>query len=83
MALTDTSPATAQLRTEVFRRMSVAEKALAVEQMSEDARELARCGIRMRHAEYSAEETEHALHRLLVGDDLADKAWPAFSHLRP
>lgn len=83
MALADTSPTTAHMRADVFRRMSAADKALAVEQMSEDARELARCGIRMRHSEYSAEETEHALHRLLVGDDLADKAWPAFSHLRP
>ena len=83
MALTDTSLTTAQMRAEVFRKMSAAEKALAVEQMSEDARELARCGIRMRHSGYSAEETEHALHRLLVGDDLADRAWPTFSHLRP
>ena len=71
------------MRADVFRKMSTAEKALAVKQMSEDTRELARCGIRMRHSEYSAEETEHALHRLLVGDRLADKAWPAFSHLRP
>lgn len=63
--------------------MSVAEKRAAVEQMSEEARELARCGIRMRHGDYSAADTEHALHRLLVGDDLANKAWPAFSHLRP
>lgn len=83
MTLSDTSVATARVRAEVFRRMSVAEKSAAVEQMSEDARELARCGIRMRHAEYTAEDTEHALHRLLVGDALADKAWPAFSHLRP
>jgi hypothetical protein len=83
MTLSDTSVTTVRVRAEVFRQMSVAEKSAAVEQMSEDARELARCGIRMRHPEYTAQDTEHALHRLLVGNALADKAWPAFSHLRP
>lgn len=83
MAPSDTSAATARVRAEVFRRMTVAEKSAIVEQMSEDARELARCGIRTRHPQYSHEDVEHALHRLLVGDDLADKAWPEFSHLRP
>jgi hypothetical protein len=54
-----------------------------VDEMSNDARELARGGIRARHPEYSPDEVEHALHRLLVGDELADRAWPAFKHLRP
>lgn len=54
-----------------------------VEEMSEEARELARIGIRLRHPEYSTDEVEHALHRLLVGDELADKAWPDHTHLRP
>ncbi len=63
--------------------MTSAEKSAAVEQMSEDARELARCGIRGRHSQYTAAEIEHALHRLLVGDELADRAWPEFTHLRP
>lgn len=83
MSRSDTSTATARARTEVFRAMSSAEKSAAVEQMSEDARELGRCGIRARHPHYTAEEVEHALHRLLVGDQLADRAWPDFTHLRP
>ncbi len=83
MSLSDTSVAAAQARAVIFRAMTSAEKSAAVEQMSEDARELARCGIRRRHPVYTPEEVEHALHRLLVGDELADRAWPDFTHLRP
>jgi hypothetical protein len=83
MSISDSSASTAQMRAEIFRRMTPAEKAAIVEQMSEEARELARVGIRLRHPDYSSNEVEHALHRLLVGDALADKAWPDFVHLRP
>jgi len=83
MNVSDTSVAARRVLTQVFRRMSPAEKAAMVEQMSNDARELARCGIRSRHPEYRADEVEHALHRLLVGDELADRAWPAHTHLVP
>ena len=71
------------MRAELFRSMTSGEKSVLVEQMSEESRELARSGIRERHPDYQADEVEHALHRLLVGDVLADKAWPAFTHLRP
>ncbi len=67
----------------VYRRMSPSEKFVLVEQMTEEAREIARCGIRARHPEYGVDEVEHALHRLLLGDDLADRVWPEFRHLRP
>lgn len=79
----DTSEGAQAALTAVFRRMSIADKAAMIEQMSNDARELARCGIRSRHPDYSADEVEHALHRLLLGDELADRAWPMFAHLRP
>jgi len=83
MGTSDTSAATELVRVSLLRRMSSGQKSAMVEQMSEDARELARCGIRQRHPDYSPAEVEHALHRLLVGDTLADRAWPAFTHLRP
>ncbi len=83
MGVSDTSVSAAHVRSAVFRRMTVSEKASMVEQMSEEARELARCGIRSRHPEYNSTNVEHALHRLLVGDSLANKAWPEFAHLRP
>jgi hypothetical protein len=83
MNVADTSMTTSRVRAEVFRRMTPAEKSAIVEEMSEEARQLARSGIRLRHPDYSPEDVEHALHRLLVGDDLADKAWPDHTHLRP
>ncbi|MCE9621179.1 MAG: hypothetical protein K8R99_02420 [Actinomycetia bacterium] len=83
MAASDTSLAVTQMRVALFRSMSSGEKSAMVAQMSEESRELARCGIRERHPGYSPDEVEHALHRLLVGDALADKAWPDFAHLRP
>jgi hypothetical protein len=83
MAASDTTTDARNVLSQVFRRMSPAEKFAMVEEMSTDARELARCGIRARHPEYDRDEVEHALHRLLLGDDLADRAWPAFRHLRP
>ena len=79
----DTSTAAQAVLAQLFRRMSPADKAAIVEQMSDEARELARCGIRSRHPEYGPDEVEHALHRLLLGDELADRAWPSFTHLRP
>ncbi len=79
----DTSDTARGVLAQVFRRMSPADKAAIVEQMSNEARELARCGIRSRHPEYGPDEVEHALHRLLLGDELADRAWPSFTHLRP
>jgi len=83
VALTDTSVRTAQIRMQLFRAMSPAQKSAILAEMSEEARELARAGIAQRHPEYCAHEVEHALHRLLVGDPLADRAWPDHVHLRP
>jgi hypothetical protein len=51
--------------------------------MTNESREIARCGIRSRHPYYDPDEVEHALHRLLLGDLLADSAWPQHKHIRP
>ena len=83
MAASATSVAVARKRADLFRNMTAGEKSVLVEQMCEESRELARSGIRERHPDYGLDEVEHALHRLLVGDVLADKVWPHFQHLRP
>lgn len=83
MAASDTSTSVARMQADLFRRMTSGEKSAMIEEMSDECRELARCGIRERHPEYSTDDVEHALHRLLVGNALADKAWPEFTHLRP
>lgn len=83
MAAPDTSASVTRIQADLFLRMTSGEKSTMIEQMSDESRELARCGIRERRPGYSPDEVEHALHRLLVGDALADKAWPDFTHLRP
>lgn len=83
MTVTDTSDAANAVLAQVYRRMTPAEKLAIVVEMCEESREIARGGIRARHPEYDAAEVEHALHRLLLGDALADRVWPAFAHLVP
>lgn len=51
--------------------------------LSDDMRDVARAGIRHRHPDYDDSDVEHALHRLLVGDELADRAWPEHRRLIP
>jgi hypothetical protein len=51
--------------------------------LSADTRELARAGIRARHPEYSADDVESALRRILLGDELFHRAWPALPLLSP
>ena len=51
--------------------------------MAELGRELARTGIRRRHPEYSAEQVESAMLRMMLGDDLYRRAWPARPLLDP
>jgi hypothetical protein len=60
----------------VFRRMTGDQRARMAARMSEDAREISRCGIRARHPDYTPIEVEQALRRLLLGDDLVRRAWP-------
>ena len=51
--------------------------------LAETSRDLARAGIRQRHPEYSADEVESAMLRLVLGDDLYRRAWPSRPVLAP
>jgi hypothetical protein len=44
--------------------------------LSAETRQLTRAGIRARHPDYTDEEVELALRRILYGDDLFTRAWP-------
>jgi len=46
-------------------------------------RELTRAGIRFRHRNYTEDELELALRRILLGDDLFRRARPASPLLAP
>ena len=63
--------------------MTGEQRLIAALEMCDDVREISRAGIRARHPEYDPLEVEHALHRLLLGDDMCDKVWPHQRHLVP
>jgi hypothetical protein len=73
----DTSDAAHAAQIECYRRMSGEERVRLAVQMSEDAREITRSGIRARHPDNQPVDVEHALRRLLLGDALFRRAWPA------
>ncbi|MFO0749478.1 MAG: hypothetical protein U1F43_27985 [Myxococcota bacterium] len=51
--------------------------------MSDELREVARSGIRCRHAAYSEQDVELALRRLTLGDALFTAAFPGMPLLAP
>jgi hypothetical protein len=68
----DTSPAAAEVQRAVLREMTGSERMALGLQMSDDARQLALDGLRHRHPEFSEAESQRALRRLMLGDELAD-----------
>ncbi len=83
MRARDTSEAAARVQIEIYRRLTPEQRVELAIEMSEAARETSRGGIRSRHPEYDELEVEHALRRLLLGDDLYRCAWPNHPLLDP
>ena len=79
----DTSPDSHEAQLRAYRRLGSAGRARVAAKLSTDTRELARAGIRARHPEYRDEEVENALRRLVLGDELFHRAWPALPLLAP
>jgi hypothetical protein len=79
----DTSAAAERVQQHVFGRMSGSDRVARAFEMSEQAREIARAGIRARHPDYDALDVEQALRRLLLGDDLVRRAWPQLPLVEP
>jgi hypothetical protein len=73
----DTSPEAAAVRLRWLRSRTMDERLRMTIQLSEDVREISRCGIRARHPDYSPQDVEWALRRLIFGDELFHAAWPA------
>jgi hypothetical protein len=59
-----------------YKRLSPGARVALAASMSDDARTVARAGIRARHPEYTDEQVSRALMRLLFGDDVCRRAWP-------
>jgi hypothetical protein len=79
----DTSPDIEALRRARLLGMSVAERVEEGLRLSKSARNVMRDGIRHRHPEYSENEVELALARLMWGDDLFRAAQPGCPLLAP
>jgi hypothetical protein len=79
----DTTPEAAAVQTTIYRRMTSDQRTRAAAQMSAMARSITLENIRARHPEYSEHQTRMALYRLLVGNELFCRAWPAEPLLAP
>ena len=76
MPADDTHPEARAAQLCWLRRRTEDERLRMAIQLSEDVRELSRCGIRARHPDYAPEQVEWALRRLVLGDALFCAAWP-------
>jgi hypothetical protein len=66
-----------------YKRVPPGVRVAIAASMSDDARAVARAGIRARHPEYTAEQVSRALMRLVLGDDLCRRAWPGAPLVAP
>lgn len=72
----DTSPEARAAQVRWLRQRSGEERLLMAFRLSDEVREISRCGIRDRHPGWSEEEVEWALRRRILGDELFRSAWP-------
>lgn len=79
----DTHPEAYAAQLRWLQRRTMNERLEMAIQLSEDVRELSRCGIRARHPDYDAQQVEWALRRLTLGDALFSAAWPSAPLLAP
>jgi hypothetical protein len=79
----DTTPESHEAQLQAYRRLGAAGRARLAGRLSADTRDLTRAGIRARHPTYTEEEVELAIRRLLFGDLVFRRAWPARPLLAP
>ena len=79
----DTSSEIESMQVELWRRLGSEGRLDLALQMSDDVRELSRCGIRSRHPEYDERQVENALRLILLGEELFRAAWPDEALLAP
>lgn len=74
--VSDTSSEAAEVRLGILRRMTFAQKATQISELSETLRDTMIAGVRFRHPEYTQAEARWATIRYLLGDDLFAAAYP-------
>jgi len=77
----DTSPEAERVQIDLWRRMSPADKARAVSEISRMVQELSLAGIRQRHPGASDQECLLRLARLKLGAALASRVYPEAARL--
>jgi hypothetical protein len=79
----DTSQQAHEVQSEIYRRMTPAERVRLMIEMCEEARAVSAAGIAARHPEYDSAQLRYALLRLILGDALFRKAFPVAPCLTP
>ena len=79
----DTSAEAHAAQIGAYRRMSGEQRLLVGLRMSDEAREIARAGVRARHPAYSDEQVDDAVRVLYLGRALFEAAWPGRPVLAP
>ena len=72
----DTSLEAHQVQTAALRRMGGQGRSAVVFRLNQLVRDVAAAGIRSRHPDYTEDEVQSALRRLLLGDETTRKVWP-------
>ena len=79
----DTDPEAHDVQIELFRKLGGPGRVALLAEMSEQAREITRAGIRSRHPDYTEEQVHHAFARLILGDGLYREAFPGHELVSP
>jgi len=79
----DTTLESHEAQLQAYRRLGAAGRVRLAARLSSDTRELMRAGIRALISDYTEEDVELALRRILLGDELFRRAWPARPLLAP
>jgi hypothetical protein len=72
----DTTADAHAVQLEVYRRLGGAGRVAVLFRLSTLVRETAMAGILSRHPGYDEGQVQMALRRLVLGDDLVQRAWP-------
>ena len=83
MSSRDTTPDAMAVQTAIYRRMTSDQRTRLAAKMSAMTRAIAMENIQARHPEYSSHQVRMALFRLLLGDELFHRGWPAEPLLAP
>ncbi|HUU43742.1 MAG TPA: hypothetical protein VMX57_08180 [Planctomycetota bacterium] len=74
--VTDTSPEARRVQLEALRRLGVEGRLKATCALNRLTRELTKTGIRDRHPDYTEEQVEFALRRIMLGEKLFREVYP-------